>query len=166
MIEAFDRLGQRLDQVSAAVAEQVQALQQMRGPLAPSLSPDFVEDTRLNRQIASGTQNPRIPESQGSEIALSGQDGTTAPGTGHGTAALAENARRLVDTLSRSRDDWQAQAADLQQALGAIMDYLENQAAANTTKSDLNEIMSRLRNLEEEQRNLSSQFNTSRWGAS
>jgi hypothetical protein len=79
-------------------------------------------------------------------------------------AAAAENARRLVDTLSRSRDGWPEQAASLQQSLEAIMDFLEGQAGAAAPKVDAAEIMSRLRNLEEEQQNLQSQFNNNRWG--
>ena len=81
-------------------------------------------------------------------------------------AAVAGNARRLVDTFSRSRDAWQEQAASLQQSLEAIMDFLERQAEAAAPKVDAAEIMSRLRNLEEEQQNLQSQFNNNRWGPS
>jgi hypothetical protein len=172
MIEAGDRLAQKLDQVAAMVAEQVQTLQQNRA-LGPF---DFTSGQRSDEAVDAAqttAKNPseatRTPELERPKIeldsqnALSAQDGTGAQES-DGKVTLAENARRLVNTLSRSRDEWQAQAADLQQALASIMTFLENQAASAAPKSDLAEIMSRLRNLEEEQRNLAGQLSTNRWG--
>ncbi len=81
---------------------------------------------------------------------------------GQSMAALAEDARRLADTLTRSRNDWQEQSAGVQQALEAIMGFLESQAANVAPNVDVAGIMSRLRDLEEQQRTLQSQFNTNR----
>jgi hypothetical protein len=120
---------------------------------------------------APGNPPPGRPDTQpGQDAGPFAQEGNGgenagAPGDG-GMAAVAGNARRLVDTFSRSRDAWQEQAASLQQSLEAIMDFLERQAEAAAPKVDAAEIMSRLRNLEEEQQNLQSQFNNNRWGPS
>jgi hypothetical protein len=52
----------------------------------------------------------------------------------------------------------------MQQALEAIMAHLESQAASATLKVDVADIMSRLRDLEEQQQSLQSQFGNNRWG--
>lgn len=173
MIEACDRLAQKLDQVAAMVAEQVQTSQQNRAlaPLdfasgqRPDEAVDGAQTTAKNPSEATKRPDLERPKIElDSQNALPAQNGTGAQES-DGNVILAANARRLVDTLSRSRDEWQAQAADLQQALASILTFLENQAASAAPKSDLSEIMSRLRNLEEEQRNLAGQFSTNRWGA-
>jgi len=81
---------------------------------------------------------------------------------GEGLAAMAQGARRLVDRLADSGAGWPEPAAGMQQALEAVMAYLENQAANVAPKFDADAIMSRLRDLEEQQQALQSQFNVSR----
>ena len=76
----------------------------------------------------------------------------------------AADVSRLIDTLSRSRDRWQEQAAGTRQALEAIMSHLESQAANAAPKVDVAGIMSRLRDLEVQLQNLQTQFNTNRLG--
>jgi len=146
MIEACDRLGQKLDEVTGLVRQQVEAWRQIRPSAAPP---------------AEGTSHagPRAQESPPDESASAAP--TDAPGSG-GLAATSEGANRLVDTLARSRNGWQEQAAGVQQTLEAIMAYLEGQAAATATKVDVDGIMSRLRDLEASQQSLQSQFNTNR----
>jgi hypothetical protein len=68
----------------------------------------------------------------------------------------------LAETLSRSGGGWTEQADGVPQALEAIMAYLENQAANAAPKFDPAGIMSRLSALEEQQKDLQSQFNTNR----
>ena len=176
MIEACDRLAQKLDEVAGLVREQMQAWQPIREPAASDPSgretpASPAVDVPVRERVPLADQTPRRPQPAPQEMepgqgaGSREQDATAAP-EDKGMAAVAENARRLVDTLSRTRDGWQDQAASLQQALGAIMDFLEGQAANAAPKLDAAEIMSRLRNLEEEQHSLQSQFNTNRWGPS
>jgi hypothetical protein len=80
----------------------------------------------------------------------------------NGWPAVAREAQRLVDTVARSGGGWAEQAADAQQALEAIMSFLENQAASAAPKVDVAGILGRLRNLEDQQQELQSQFNISR----
>jgi hypothetical protein len=177
MIEACDRLAQKLDEVVVIVREQIQAMQRHREPAAPesgvrqtpahvATEDQAAERLPLAEQAPVRTQQgrPKIQRRQddGSR-ALDESNGESAGATDDaGMAALAGNAGRLVDTFARSRDGWQEQAAGLLQSLEAIMEFLEGHAA--TPKVDAADIMSRLRNLEEEQQSLQSQFNTNRWG--
>jgi hypothetical protein len=168
MIEACDRLAQKLDEVAGIVREQIQAWHQIREPAAPDAGAR--ERVPLADQASKRPQTARAEIEPGQGAGARAQDQTDgesagAPGT-EGLGSATENARRLVDTISRSRDGWQEQAAGLQQALEAIMDFLESQAANAAPKVDVADIMNRLRNLEEEQQSLQSQFSTNRWGPS
>jgi hypothetical protein len=98
--------------------------------------------------------------------ATQGRDDADGPGEsarGTGVAAPAWNAGRIIDTMARSRNDGREQAAETQQALEAIMAHLESQAASAAPKVDVADIMTRLRDLEEQQQNLQSQFSNNRW---
>jgi len=176
MIEACDRLSQKLDEVTAIIKEQIQAWQQIPelagsnsggSETAVHLAVDSPTTDRapLDPQIskALGSEGPEIQQSQNAAASTS-----TGASETNGSSVVAERARQLIETLSRSRDGWQEQAASLQQALEAIMDFLEGQAAAVAAapKVDVAEIVSRLRNLEEEQQNLRSQMSVNRWGPS
>ncbi len=77
-------------------------------------------------------------------------------------AGAAPDASRLLDTFARAQAGWPRQAADLRQALEAVMEFLENQAAAVPSRLDLSDILARLQNLEEQQKNLQSQFSANR----
>ena len=68
----------------------------------------------------------------------------------------------MADTLAGSGQSWPEQAAGVQQALESIMAYLENQAATAAPKVDVAGILGRLSDLEEQQKNLQSQFNNNR----
>jgi hypothetical protein len=178
MVEACDRLAQRLDEVASLFREQIQASHQTRESAAPGAGvretpASQAVDADVTERIPLADQAPRRPQAARPEI-QPGQDagsraldetgdGSAASPGDEGASAAVQNAHRLVDTLSRSRDGWQEQAAGLQEALEAIMDFLEGQAAT-APKVDVAEIMSRLRNLEEEQQSLQSQFSTNRWG--
>jgi hypothetical protein len=177
MIEACDRLGQKLDEVTAIIREQALAWQQIREPIGANSSGDEIpgrpnvndrpmESHPLAAKSSNGPEPERL-EIGAAQNAEPPADLTGAP-SATGAATMAEQARRLVDTLSTSRDGWQEQAADLQQALESIMDFLERQnaAAAAAPKVDIADIISRLRNLEEEQQNLRSQISINRWGPS
>jgi polyhydroxyalkanoate synthesis regulator phasin len=76
------------------------------------------------------------------------------------------DASRVADAISRAQSAGQEQAASMQQALEAIMAHLETQAASATLKVDVADIMSRLRDLEEQQQSIQSQFSSNRWGPS
>jgi hypothetical protein len=176
MIEACDRLTQKLDELTGIVREQIQERHQFREPAAidsseretpayPAIDPQVMERVPLSNQAPRRPQPARSEIESGQRAGSRAQEDTGTPGP-DGMAVATENARRLIDTLSRSRDGWQEQAAGLQQALEAIMDFLESQAATASPKVDVGEIMSRLRNLEMEQQTLQSQFNTNRWGPS
>jgi t-SNARE complex subunit (syntaxin) len=174
MVEACDRLSQKLDEVTAIIKEQLQAWQQIP-ELAGSNSGgnETAAHPAVDSPATQGIPISRTPESGNFEINPTQETASLASAkTGasetNGSAAVAERARHLIETLSRSRDGWQEQAASLQQALEAIMDFLEGQAAATaaTPKVDVTEIVSRLRNLEEEQQNLRSQMSVNRWGPS
>jgi hypothetical protein len=162
MIEAFDRLGQKLDEVAGLFREQVEVWRQIRPPAAqagPAAEPRF-------RYIETATPAPAATPQTGQLLERRREAAATlpdAPAEG-GLAAMAEEANRLVDTLSHAGGGWPEQAAGVQQALESIMAHLENQAAAAPPKLDLEGIMSRLRDLEEQQQNMQSQFNNNRWG--
>jgi hypothetical protein len=173
MIEACDRLGQKLDEVAGIVQEQFLAWQQIQqssglnagarerqtDPAHDNLAPASWVDASRGASQPGGSEIDRGQFVGASGPNQTGGGGAGAPGYG-GTAA--ETVRRLVDTLTSSGNGWEEQAASLQQALAGIMEYLEGQTAA--PKADVADIMSRLRNLEEEQQSLQSQFNNNRWG--
>jgi len=177
MIEACDRLTQKLDEVAGLFRQQIQTWTQIREPAladsgAREIPDDPGADAQTSERVSLADQARRKPQPQRSVIepgqgaGSSMQEeiglGTAGAPKDDGLAGMAENARRLVDTFSHSRDGWQEQADSVRQSLEAIMDFLERQAAAASPKVDAAEIMSRLRNLEEEQHNLQSQFNNSR----
>jgi hypothetical protein len=174
IIEACDRLGQKLDEVASIMREQLQAWQQILQPAAPNSGARGIADNpALDPKAAPG---PSVAQSAGSSQAGSPQfppgqfDGRNAPDRAGGESAGApgrngtaqESVDRLIDTLTRDGTGWQEQAAGLQQALAAIMEYLEGQSV--TPKVDVADIMNRLQNLEQEQQSLQSQFNNNRWG--
>ena len=167
MIDACDRLGQKLDEVTGIVREQIEAWRQIRepAPLRPAdgqaltgAAPAGSPEAEADRQT---TGQPAVPENEpakGAGVKVRDETG------GESMAAVARDARRVVDTFSRSRSDWQEQADGLRQALEAIMAYLENQAANAAAKVDVAEMMSRLRDLEEQQQSLRGQINNNRMG--
>jgi hypothetical protein len=174
MIEACDRLSGKLDELTTLIREQVQAGQQMQSAESTgSIESETAAGLPIRIDMVSQNQiKPRPqadlhPTDSGEPVRDAGSTSldTTDRINRGGTTGMAENTRRLIDTLSQSRDGWQEQAADLHRALEAVMDFLETQAAAATAapKIDVAEIMNRLRNLEEEQRNLRSQISLTRW---
>jgi len=165
MIEACDRLGQKLDAFAGLFREQMEASR----PSGPT----------TGRPFSANEPPPPVPTAQAGPIEAQSQEqrrddaagppsggGTPGPQRGGsadgGSANLAEGARGLVEALSRSGHDWQEQSANVQQALEGIMAYLENQAATAPPKVDVAGILNRLKDLEEQQQNMQSQFNTSR----
>jgi hypothetical protein len=178
MISACDRLSQKLDEATAIIKEQIQAWRQIPETAAPNsggietaahlpVDSPTTERAPLDAQI-SKVLTSEDPEIQGSQDAASPTSTSTGVSDTNGATVMPERARQLIETLSQSQDAWQEQAASLQQALESIMDFLEGQAAAAaaTPKVDVAEIVSRLRNLEEEQQNLRSQMSVNRWGPS
>jgi hypothetical protein len=168
MIEACDRLGGKLDEMAGIVREQIEAWRQIHEPAAPNpggiespADPSGFVRAPVESSEAGGDRNPKGPL-EGRET---GPDKTAGDETGaESMTALAEGARRLADTLTQTRSGWPEQAAGIQQALEAIMAYLENQAAAAAPQVDTADIIKRLKDLEEEQENLQSQLNNNRWG--
>jgi len=217
MIEACDRLGQKLDLVTGLVQEQIEAWRQVQPPSAAPATgratPVSAEDDALAASAASSVEeNPKPEQPSRPSETKDGQDKkdaalrrarqrTTPPPEKASQAgpALWENqqnqdagaraqeeppaasasappagapesggpapdASRLIDTIARSLNGWQEQAAGTQQTLEAIMAYLESQAADAAPKVEVAGIMSRLRDLEVQQQNLQTQFNTNRLG--
>jgi hypothetical protein len=206
MIEACDRLGQKLDEVTELFRQQIEAWRQIgpptvhpaaranaspRGvdapaaerassaeemppppPVAPTGArreqpPEQRRDALANPEPApTPDDGPRLEQRRDADAPLPSGGGAPAsqPGApaGNGLAAMAEGARGLAQTLAGSAHDWQEQADSVQQALEGIMAYLENQAATAPPKVDVAGILNRLKDLEEQQQNLQSQFNNSR----
>jgi hypothetical protein len=160
VIEACDRLGQKLDQVASVVREQIEAWKQIRE--ASASHPDAAE-TRI-RPAAEAQLPERVPQGARVQDEAQGPSANPPAAEDGGLAAMAQDARRLADTLSQSRDGGQEEAAGVRQALEAIMDYLEGQAAKAAPKADETDIMSRLRDLQEQQQSLQNQVNNNRWG--
>jgi hypothetical protein len=196
MIEACDRLGQKLDEVAGLFREQIEAWRQIRPPEVPrpAARDNTVHqavETPGKEGVASVQETPPAPSAaaktepiaQASQAREQRRDTATtlqpAPTTepveekerrrnpaaplpeappDDGLADLAAGASRLVDTLSQSGQD------GVGQALERIMAYLENQAAMPAPKVDLAGIMSRLKDLEDQQQTLQSQYNNNRWG--
>jgi hypothetical protein len=154
MIEACDRLGRKLDELTGLFREQIQARQQLQPPAVPRpAAPGNTGDQAVEPPVAE-REAPREIKPKSGPGAGSPAAAPTAP------AGMAESARGLVDTLARAGRGWPEQAAGLQQALEAVMAYLENQAAA--PRADVGGIMSRLSALEEQQRALQGQVNVNR----
>ncbi len=183
MIEASDRLGQKLDDLASLVRKQLEAGRQSAASVAtdaPAPERAHAPDERRKLQAASrggienSQQQPGVAmlqagsgEGPGPGVQnKSGGPNAGAPPTdaiGGGTFALAD-AGRLADTIARARNTSQEQAASMRQALEAIMAHLESQADGATLKVDAADIMSRLQDLEERQQSLQSQFSSNRWG--
>jgi hypothetical protein len=160
MIEACDRLGGKLDEVAGLFREQIQAWRQLQPPAPPQpAAPGNAGDQAVEPPVAAREQPREIKPHSGPDAGSPGGAAPTAPAD-NGPAAMAESARSLVDTLARAGRGWPEQAAGLQQALEAVMAYLENQAAA--PMADVSGTISRLSALEEQQRTLQSQINTNR----
>jgi hypothetical protein len=155
MIEACDRLSLKFDEVAGLFGEQMEAWRQLR---PPALSRPAPRKNAVHRDAAATL--PPAPASE--DAGARGQDEPPGAPAEDGLAAMAGDAHRLVDTLSRAGGGWPEQAAGVGQALEAMMAYLEKQAATAAPKVDADGIMSRLRDLEERQQNLQSQFNASR----
>jgi hypothetical protein len=155
IVAACDRLTQKLEELTTLVRQQIQTGQQMP------------ESTSTGLGTAPRNPSPPTPPNAGDSEATRFQSaGTLGAETPPFTSGSARaSARQLTDVFARSRDAWQEQAAELQRALEAIMEFLENEAnaAANAPKVDVNNILSRLQNLEEEQNNLRSQLSLTRW---
>jgi hypothetical protein len=215
MIEACDRLGQKLDEVADLFREQIEAWWQIQPPESahpaarenadhrvaaapaaerpfpaeqrppepraetgkgqpedlaapPSVSTAQAEPGREQRRDSATNQGsetgaqaaPAPPRDAGAWDQDEPQDAPEAPDL----TATAAGASHLVDTLARTGGGWPEQAAGVQQALESIMAYLENQAATAAPTVDVAGIMSRLKDLEEQQQTLQSQFNVNRWG--
>jgi hypothetical protein len=211
MMEACDRLGQKLDEVAGLFREQVEAWRQIRPPAAPRENAVHRAVTAPGRErapaaeetpptaafpIAAPPDNPAVqagpsseqqrevagnlppasapqaapgpqpeaPLSPGELQPPQGAGAQPAAPANDGLAAVAESAKNIVDSLARSAGGSPEQAAGVQQALEAIMSHLENQAATAAPKVDVAGIMGRLRDLEEQQQSLQSQYNSHRWG--
>jgi hypothetical protein len=193
MIEACDRLTQKLDEVAGLVREQIEAGRQTRPPATPRSS---VSETAINRagadpaiesvapagalektqpaqraengqqEYGTGAPSVAVPQTgpeQGAVLTQDNEGGTRMDARGDDGPATTLDASRLVDAISRSENGWREQAAEAQQVLDAIMGHLESQAASATPKVDVADIMSRLQNLEEQQQSLQSQFSNNRW---
>jgi hypothetical protein len=165
-IQALDRLGEKLDRTADLLHQHLQGWQQRLETAAVPLPPDAASESaatggRRTEGELDSKQTPSVTQAQSSQV-----EGPLSiePGLGQDTAVqgLASDARRLVDGLSSSRNSWEQSLADLRQAVDAIMEYLENQAATALPATDLSDILERLKQLEEEQKNLQSRFNNSR----
>jgi hypothetical protein len=191
MIEACNRLSQKLDEVAGLVREQMETGRQTHSQTAPNsigreieISSDVDDQATAHdalaektqpgpsdvtdisqqdyRAIASPVATAQTTPNQG--VVARGQDEkNSVSADARGDGVEVADTSRLVDTISRAQNVWQEQAAAGRQALEAIMSHLENQAASNTPKVDVADIMSRLRELEEQQQNLQSQMSSNRW---
>jgi hypothetical protein len=214
MIEACNRLGQKLDEVTDLFRQQIEAWRQI-GPPAAAHSAGG-ENTARRAAAAGATerasvveqrpverrQSPRAetqenrredkagtasaPTAQGGQereqrrdaaATLPADAGTTNQQRRDDAVTLADGspadagtpnqqrrdaAATLAEMLTRSGGGWTEQVAGVQQALEAIMAHLENLAANAAPKFDPAGILSRLSDLEEQQKDLQSQFNTNR----
>jgi hypothetical protein len=169
MIEACDRLGEKLDQLASIAQALAQAWPQERRPSGAGASgraadgavptvPEALDALRVAETPREKQPGP-APENGLGQPRMS----TAAPSPESAGGAAAD-ARRLVDTFARSQGGWSEQAADLRQAVEAIMAFLENQAATAPPQSNLSDILGRLQSLEEQQKNLQSQLSVNRWG--
>jgi hypothetical protein len=171
MLEACDRLGEKLDNLAALAQALAEAWQRNQGPsgAGPVVgeSPPGAVSPRREPSPAPGageTSGERRP-GPGSEAGLDQPESRAAAPSleaNAGGAAAAPDASRLLDTFARAQAGWPEQAADLRQALDAVMEFLENQAATAPQRLDLSDILARLQNLEEQQKNLQSQFSANR----
>jgi hypothetical protein len=166
-VAALDRLGEKLDRTAALLERQLEAWKQTpaigdRRP-APEEAParTAIHAPEAGREVSTdGTRvgppvapRPATTETQNENIPAA------PPGPPAETANLAGDTRRLLDRLSRSQNGWRDPLTDLRQAVDAIMEYLENQAAASPPPVDVSDILSRLKNLEVEQKNLQTRLN-------
>ena len=208
IIEACDRLGQKMDEFAGLFREQIEAWRQssppavhpatrenavLQGVGAPAMErASSVKETpppAPTTQKGTTREQPQqqqpdtvanlpppplpqeVPETeQRPDAAATWPPGDIAPAPQPGAPAddglveMAQGARSLTDTLSRSGQSWPEQADGVKQALEGVMAYLENQAANAAPKVDVAGIMSRLRDLEVQLQNLQTQFNTNRLG--
>jgi len=171
MIEACDRLGEKLDQLASLAQALAQAWPQDRGPSGASPGARAPADGAVARAPAvSGApgaeEAPRDRRpGPGPETGHSQQEHSAAPpapAANGGAPDAGTDPRHLVDTLARSQGAWPEQAADLREALEAVMAFLEKQAASAPPRLDLSDILGRLQNLEEQQKNLQSQISLNR----
>jgi hypothetical protein len=169
---ACERLGEKLDNLAALAQGLAEAWQQNRAPsgASPAAGNAAAGADSRGREAWSapgGGETPGERRPGGHETDDSQEENSpaaTGPAAGAGGANRAPDTSRLVDTLARAQGGWPAQAADLRQGVEAIMEFLENQAAAAAPGLDLSGILARLQNLEEQQKNLQSQLSVNRWG--
>jgi hypothetical protein len=171
MLAACDRLGEKLDNLAALFQALAQSWPPGQGPAGAgpgagtaAAGPVSPWPGPLPAPGPGETSRENQP-GPGHEAGFSQQyNPADAPGRGGsaGAPGAAPDASRLLDTFARAQAGWPQQAADLRQALEAVMEFLENQAAAVPARLDLSDILARLQNLEEQQRNLQSQFSVSR----
>jgi hypothetical protein len=185
MIEACDRLGQKLDDLASLVRAQIEAGKQTAGIRAKALQkmerdPSMERGRKMPPGSRAATQSPQ-PDA-GAVTAQTGPDqdasaraqiesggagvGVLPSGAQRDAGPSAMDASRVADAISRAQNAGQEQATSMQQALEAVMAHLESQAASATLKVDVADIMSRLRDLEEQQQSMQSQFSSNRWGPS
>jgi hypothetical protein len=151
LIEALNNLGQKLDiftGIFATMGQIPSGLSVPQGP-APTIART---DTDTAQSVGSGPKFP-LPDLA-----------PPAPPTQQ-TASLPEAGARipgLMENLGQARGAWSDQTSAMQHSVEAIMSFLENQAAIEPPKFDATDILNRLSVLEEQQRNLQSQVNTSR----
>jgi hypothetical protein len=185
MIEACDRLGQKLDDLASLVREQIEARKQTTSNHAeeaqktervPSMDrggkmQPGQQVARQSPQPEDGAASPRTRPTQDAAARAQSESGSASAGglpTGaqRDASPSAMDANRVADTISRAQNAGHEQAASMQQALEAIMSHLESQTASVTSKVDVADITSRLRDLEEQQQSMQSQFSSNRWGPS
>jgi hypothetical protein len=173
MLEACERLGEKLDNLAALAQGLAEAWQQNRAPsgASPAAGDAAAGAVARGREASSAPGGGEPPGERrpggGHETGDSQEEKSPAPpgpAAGAGGANGAPEASRLVDMFARAQGGWPAQAADLRQGVEAIMEFLENQAAAAAPGLDLSGILARLQNLEEQQKNLQSQLSVNRWG--
>ena len=151
LIESLDSLARKLDSFSGALAEL------MNAPIQPT----GANTTAGASSISGPGAIPASAAPSAQPFMREGSSISDAPDP-VGLQTSAAKVSSLVDKVSQSRNAWAQQAGAVQSSLEAIMRFLESEAAIEEPKMDLSDIMSRLGNLEEQQRNLQMQFNASR----
>jgi hypothetical protein len=153
MIEACDRLGQKLDALAGLFREQMPSWQPGGAATARAATAKEAPPT-----IPACPAEPMVAPSQEQPRAAA----ATLPPTGVTPDPQSGHAASLAEALSRSSHDWQEQSSQVQQALEGIMAHLEKQAATAPPQVDVAGILTRLKDLEEQQQNMQSQFNNNR----
>jgi hypothetical protein len=185
MTEACDRLGQKLDDLANLMRVQIEAGKQTTGNRAEEVQkaerlPSMERGRKMQTGRRGATQSTQPDDGAVTDQTGPDQDdgaraqsepggaivGALPSGAQRNASPSAMDASRVADAISRAQSAGQEQAASMQQALEAIMAHLETQAASATLKVDVADIMSRLRDLEEQQQSIQRQFSSNRWGPS